>query len=61
MGLLGMLGSWLAPRAAPDAALDAAMARAIETVDPLLKAVSGHYAQFETMHSYLEIRNAGRC
>ncbi|MBK7017752.1 MAG: hypothetical protein IPH39_19910 [Sulfuritalea sp.] len=42
MGLLGMLGSWLAPRAAPDAALDAAMARAIETVDPLLKAVSGH-------------------
>ena len=42
MGLLGMLGSWLAPRAAPAAALDAAMARAIETVDPLLKAVSGH-------------------
>ncbi len=41
MGLLGVLGNWLAPRAAPDAALGVALARAVETVDPLLGAVSG--------------------
>ena len=44
MGLLGMLGSWLAPRAAPDAALDAAMARAIETVECLAAAIPGPVA-----------------
>lgn len=41
MGLLGVLGNWLAPRAAPDAALGVALARAVETVDPLLGAVPG--------------------
>lgn len=41
MNLLEVFGSWLAPRAAPDAALGVALARAVETVDPLLGAVSG--------------------
>ena len=41
MCLLGMIGNWLAPRAAPDASLGVALARAVETVDPLLTAVSG--------------------
>jgi hypothetical protein len=42
MGLLSVLGSWLAPRSPRrTAALGAAMARAVETVDPLLKSRSG--------------------
>lgn len=41
MGLLGMLGNWLAPRATPDATLGVALTRAVETVEPQLAAVSG--------------------
>ena len=42
MGFLSALSRWLAPQAPLDGALRQAVDRAVEAVDPLLKAVSGY-------------------
>jgi hypothetical protein len=42
MGILSGLGRWLGPAPSPDPAMRQTIERAVETVDPLLRSVSGY-------------------